>query len=124
MKAQFKNPIKNFAPVFLMLAAMFIFGFGCNMFKPTPDPLTGWKLIGFEPPNKSIENDYKDYIQKLSTGGKNGLGSIQFFEDETGQHAVRIEIAINDADRAYILIYDKESKRIRVIKYTTGRYMS
>jgi hypothetical protein len=108
----------------LPLLATLLFGCSCTATKPTPDPLAGWKLIGFESPNKTIADDYKDYVQKLSVEEKNGLGSIQFFEDGAGQNAVRIEIALNGADWAHVLIYDKTNKRIKVIKYAIGRYAS
>jgi hypothetical protein len=110
--------------IFPFLLAVIFCAVGCAAPKPTPDPLAGWKLTGFESANKPIEDDYKAYIEKLPTDEKNGLGTIQFFEDETGQYAVRIEIALNGADWAHILIYDKNNKRNKVIKYVTGRYAS
>jgi hypothetical protein len=42
-----------------------------------------------------------------------------------GEHAVRIETDINGKDCWYhILFYDKANKRMKVIKYFYGRYMS
>jgi hypothetical protein len=128
MKAQFKNPLNSFAPVFLVLMANFVFGFGCNTSKPTPDPLAGWRgaLLSYEYDkfDKAITVDYQDYIQKLPSNERNHVGPIQFFEDGTGQHAVKIEIALNGTDWAHVLIYDKDNKRIKVIKYAIGRYAS
>jgi len=69
-------------------------------------------------------DDYQDYIQKLSFEERRSIGVIHFLEDGTGQHAVRFEIALNGTDWAHILIYDRENKRIKVIKYASGRYSS
>ncbi|MFZ0827850.1 MAG: hypothetical protein WAO02_10550 [Verrucomicrobiia bacterium] len=128
MKKQFKSPIKSFAPVFLMLAAMFVIGFGCNIFKPMPDPLAGFHAGDFRTldANKAITDDYKNYIQKLSPEEKKYLGPspIDFFEDGKGQHAVRITIALNGTWWEHILFYDKNDRRIRVIKYSPGKYRS
>ena len=51
-------------------------------------------------------------------------GLIFFFENETGQHAVQIRIGINGTSWEHILIYDKDNKRIKAIKYISGRYAS
>ena len=90
-------------------------------------PLAGfhYSSLGNLDSNKAITDDYKSYIQKLSPGEKKYMGPIQFFEDGTGQHAVRIETDINGTDCWYhILFYDKENKRTKVIKYYNGRYQS
>jgi hypothetical protein len=87
--------------------------------------LASWKVL-LSPDNdkldKAITDDYRGYIEKLPNGEKESIGPIQFFENGTGGHAVRIEIALNRTDWAHILIYDKENKRIKVIKYAAGRY--
>jgi hypothetical protein len=127
MKAQFKNRIKNFAPVLLILMTMFLLGFGCNTSKPIPDPLAGFHAssLGNLDSNKAITDDYKDYIQTLSPEEKKYMGPHEFFEDSTGQHAIRIETDINGDQAWYhILIYDKANKRIKVMKYYRGKYMS
>ena len=68
-------------------------------------------------------DDYQDYIQKVHP--KKVVGDVSFFEDGTGQHAVSIEIFKNgNASLLYALIYDKESKRIKVIKYGYRKYQS
>src|SRR5258706_3984378 len=124
MKTQFKNPVKNFAPIFLMLIAMFFFGFGCNTSKPTPDPLAGfhWCSLTKLDSNKAISDDCQDYIQKLSPVENRSLPSPSYFEDRTGQHAVEIIIGINGRWWRHVLIYDKDNKRIKTIKYATGYY--
>ena len=126
MKTPFKNPINNFAPAFLMLMAMFLLGFGCNTSKPTPDPLAGWKIMhgkNAEDLDKTLAGDYQSYIQNLPPNEKNYVGSIFFFEDETGQHAVTFEVDKYGKDVwNYYLFYDKNNKRIKVIKSYRGRY--
>ena len=126
MKTQFKNPINKFAPIFLILISTFILGFGCNTSKPTPDPLAGWKMDFHEQPSQAIEKDYHDYIQKLPPKQKGPAGSVHFFEDGTGRHAVSIEVFENNdnASWQHVLIYDKEDKRINVIRYGYRRYQS
>jgi hypothetical protein len=131
MRAPFKNPFNSFAPFFLVLMAIFVFGFGCNASntpKPTPDPLAGFHVAALFTPdsNKAITDDYKDYIQTLSPEEKKYLGPspVSFFEDGTGQHAVEIIIGINGRWWRHVLIYDKDNKRIKTIKYATGYYAS
>jgi hypothetical protein len=123
MKIQFKNPINNFAPVFLMLMAMFLFGFGCNSSNPAPDALAGWHK-DYGKIDQSIVNDYQNYIQHLSPEERRSVGLIHSYEDGTGQHAVEIIIGINGRYWRHILIYDKDDKRIKTIKYATGYYAS
>jgi hypothetical protein len=124
MKPQLKNPVKNFAPVFLMLMAMFLLGFGCNTSKPVPDPLAGWQKAYKEEPNQAITKDYQNYIQNLSPKERKNAGPTFFYKDGSGQHAIDIVIGINGRDWRHILIYDKEDKRIKTIKYATGYYAS
>jgi hypothetical protein len=129
MKIQFKNPINNLALIFLMLTAMFVLGFGCNksnLSKPTPDPLAGFHFSSLNnlDSDKTITGDYKDYIQTLSPEEKKYAGPIEFFEDGTGQHAVMIMIGINGTVWRHYLIYDKDNKRIKTIKYASGDYHS
>jgi hypothetical protein len=129
MRKLFKNPLNSFAPVFLVLMAIFVFGFGCNTSKPEPDPLAGWHSLGLDPHvvDKAIRNDYQDFIQKLPSNQRGGyIGEIWFFEDGTGQHAVSIQVFADNKPALwrYALIYDKENKRIKVIKYSYGKYQS
>jgi hypothetical protein len=126
MKTQFKNLINNFAQIFLMLMAMFVLGFGCNASKPTPDPLAGWKTDFHEQPSQAIEKDYHDFIQKLQSEGNGPAAANGFLEDGTGQHAIVLEIFEynKNASWQYALIYDKEDKIIKVIKYGYRKYQS
>lgn len=121
MKTQIKN---NLWLISLTLAAAFILAAGCIAPKPAPDPLVGWKRVYLAEPDKAIAEDYRDYIQNLPPNERKAVGPVFFFEDGTGQHAIRFEIGINGTDWAYVLIYNKESKRIKVIKYFSGYYRS
>ena len=77
-------------------------------------------------PDKAIGDDYHAYIDKLSPKERNGLRPTFYFEDGNGQHAVAIEIGIDGIWEGtywkHVLIYDKENKRIKVIKYKDGHY--
>jgi len=44
--------------------------------------------------------------------------------DGAGQHAVQIEVALNGKWWRHILVYDKNNKRIKTIKYSPGHYRS
>jgi hypothetical protein len=125
MKTIFKCP-NHFWFALALCALVFS---GCSLFypKPTPDPLTGFHRADEADmdKNKAITDDYKDYIQKLSPKWKKYFGPILYFEDGTGQHAVQIETDINGDEAWYhILFYDKDNKRIKVVKYFYGRYRS
>jgi len=126
MKTQLNNPIKNFAPIFLMLATMLFLGFGCNTPKPTPDPLAGFHAGDFRDlhSNKAITDDYKAYIQTLSPDERKFIAGIEFYEDGAGQHAVKITIGLNHTNWRHVLVYDKDNKRIRTIKYISGNSAS
>jgi hypothetical protein len=91
------------------------------------DPLTGFHRADEADmdKNKAITDDYKDYIQKLSPKETQCLGPVFYFEDGTGQHAVRIESDKDGKDCWYhILFYDKDNRRVKVVKYFYGRYQS
>ena len=105
---------------------MFLCGFGCSSSKPTPDPLAGFhvtSLVDLDN-NKAITDDYNVYIQTLSPEERKHASPIHFFEDGTGQHAIDVIIGINGRGWRHILIYDKDNKRIKTIKYATGYYAS
>jgi hypothetical protein len=122
MKMRIKNPI-NFFLFAGILSALVISVCSCSTAKP--DPLVGFHR-GDEASmdkNQAITDDYKDYIQKLSPKEKQYLGPVFYFEDGTGQHAIRFESDIDGTDCWYhILFYDKDNKRIKTVKYFCGRY--
>jgi hypothetical protein len=102
--------------------------------QPT-DPLAGWTSRGFDDYlpslqrhhyhlDKAITDDYQNFIEKNKL---DLFGAITgFYEDGTGQHAVEFE-AFPDKQNAtwhYVIIYDKENKRVKVIKYGYRRFVS
>ena len=108
----------------LALCMMVLSGCSCTSPKPTPDPLAGFHAAS-KNPDQVIVDDYQNYIQNLSPEEKKYANANGYFEDGTGQHAVRIEVDIEGKNAWYhILFYDKDSKRTKVIKYFKGRYMS
>jgi hypothetical protein len=125
MNIQIKNCINHWGLTFLVLCTAFFWAVGC-VTRPHPDPLAGWKPdLTPRPSDQFIEKDYQDYIQKLSPKEKKYLGPVFYFENEAGQRAVRIETDINGTDCWYhILFYDKDNKRVKVVKYFYGKYRS
>ena len=104
----------------------FVVAVGCVTPKPTPpapNPLAGWNFENHEP-DQAVTNDYRDYIQKLPHEEGKYAGPIHYFEDGTGQHAIMIMIGINGTVWRHVLIYDKDDKRIKTIKYASGDYHS
>ena len=88
-----------------LLIVIAFFGTGCGRLlmalstlrpNPGPNPLVGWNYTRSQDPDKldkAIRDDYLDYIRKLPADERN-RASVQFLEDGTGQHAVRIEIPV------------------------------
>jgi hypothetical protein len=124
MKTQFKNPANNLVLFFLALMAMFICGCGCNTSKPTPDPLAGWKKDFAPQLDPVIAKDCQDYIQTLTPDERQSYQINGYYNDGAGQHAVQIEVALNGTWWRHILVYDKDNKRIKTIKYSHGGYRS
>jgi hypothetical protein len=109
---------------FCILLAVTVWTAGCVS---TTDPLTGWKpLFGrdYEKVDKAIMNDYQDYIQKLPDEERKSVGPIFLFEDGAGQHAAEFKLGVNGTVWEHVLIYDKDNKRVKTIKYSNGDYRS
>jgi hypothetical protein len=109
---------------FIFLLAAFVLVGGCAKPKPAPDPLVGWQGDFNEQPNQTIVSDYQDYIQKLPPTEKPYSGVNDWLKDGTGQHAIVIEVALNGTWWNHVLIYNKDDKRIKTIKYSPGHYRS
>jgi hypothetical protein len=131
MKARIKNLVSQFGlTLFTLLAAVFLI-VGCATTDPLADSSVNWTFKpfpGFEfgPQghntnhlDRAIIDDYEGYIKKhdlFTVGAITG-----FYEDGAGQHAVKFRASYALAPaRYYVLIYNKENKRIKVIKYGPG----
>lgn len=108
----------------LALCAMAISGCGCSAPNPTPDPLAGWQMDFAPKLDPTIEKDCRDYVQTLSPEEQKVAHVSGYFKDEVGQHAVKIETPLNGTWWVHVLIYDKDNKRIKTIKYSAGHYSS
>jgi len=99
---------------------------GCASPKPVPDPLAGWRELVKESdkPSQEITNDYQSYIQSLPPKEREYPTAPHFYSDGNGQHAIRFNVNVDGASWAHVLIYDKESKRVKVIKYFYAYYRS
>ncbi len=89
------------------------------------NPISGWKLSWSQDPekrDKAIRDDYQDYINNLPQRERGGI--VSFYEDGTGQRAVEIEIGLKGTSWKHVLIYDNHNKRVKVVKYVSGYYMS
>jgi hypothetical protein len=111
---------------FIILLAVVVMIAGCALQKPTPDPLAGFHRsdVGNLDDNKAITDDYEAYIQTLPAVEKKYSRVSGYYQDGTGQHAVQIEIPLNGRWYYYILFYDKDDKRIKVVRYVDGGYRS
>ena len=112
---------------FCMALAGILFSAGCAMWGSRPDPLEGWRMCRSQDPrdlDRAISDDYQDYVRHLPSRERNYVGPIELFEDGTGQHAVKIEIALNGTWLEHLLIYNSQNERVRAITYKHGHYAS
>ena len=107
------------------------------MFASHTNPIAGWQLE-FKPEPLAIEKDCQDYIKSLGLksekagvyafyAAKNNseyVAYIEYFKDGTGQHAEKITISKDFTDWEHVLIYDKDGKRIKIVKYISGHSSS
>jgi hypothetical protein len=120
----------------LALCAAVFFGCRCSPSKPATDPLAGWTykpLPGWELPplghntnhlDGSITKDYQTFIGDHHLTARPVTG---YFEDSTGQHAVQFDAFAPEEENVewtYVLIYDKNDKRVKVVKFNYRRYQS
>jgi len=86
----------------------------------TTKPLAGWYIDGDteSPHNQAIIDDYQAYAHKIWPKGHDFFFSeVDFYEDGTGKHAVRIELEPDLREYVeYYLIYDSNNVRTKVIK--------
>jgi hypothetical protein len=98
---------------------------GCSS-QPTPDPLAGFHVSDLQnlDSNKAITDDYKSYIHTLSPEEQKFATLDYYYEDGAGRHAVLITVGLNHMNWRHVLIYDKDGKRLKTIKYMSGNSMS
>lgn len=108
-----------------VLWATFVWGIGCSAQKHDP-ALQGWKHYFNAKLDKAVIDDYRDYIQKLPPEERKFVSdtSVEPLENDAGGHAVKIEIPLNGTYWEHLLIYEKENKRIKTLKYKSGQYRS
>lgn len=86
------------------------------------DPVAGWKGDFKYQPTEAIVRDYQEYLNKLPHNQKAYASVGDWLGDGSGRHAIVIEIALNGTWWRHVLIYDKNDKRIRTVKYIWGHY--
>jgi hypothetical protein len=108
---------------------------GCAVFERHSDPLAGWTFYSFpnlgppylyktKPLDQAIIDDYQSYIKKNDLYLQGAIGG--FYEDGAGQRAVGFTAfpPQKNATWNYVLIYDNQDKRVKVIRYGYVRYQS
>ena len=91
--------------------------------------MAGWKILGTidrAPIPKTVEQEARAYFQILPAEEKHWLGNddhINYYEDRTGQHAGVLDAFHDSEFWAVALIYDRDNRRIRVLRYSWGSYM-
>jgi hypothetical protein len=102
----------------------------CTPRTPHSDPMASWKALGtFSNMGvpETIKQDANAYFQTLpaieSNESQHG-DAITYWEDGTGQHAVVLATPHNGEHWHHAIIYNRDNKRLKVIKYSTGSYMS
>ena len=124
MKPSLRKIIDRFALTSLA-CVLLISIVGCTGPAQHPDPLAGWDRDFYSGPSEqSIEKDYQDYLQALPSRDKGFIGSVVFYKDTTGQHAVDVKLGVNGTWWDHILFYTKDNIRIRVIIHKNGGYRS
>ena len=110
----------------LILVAALVFNAGCLARSEHPSLLEGFDFSSLKNlhANKTIMDDYQDYISKLPPEERKRANPIFYFEDGTGNHAVSITIGLKGTVWQHVLIYDKDNRRIKTVKYRSGNYMS
>lgn len=111
----------NYFTFVLVLCVIIVSECSCSTLRP--DPLAGFQAAS-KNPDQAIVNDYQSYIQKLSPEERKYARVSGYKEDAPGQRAVVIEIDLNGTAWNHVLIYDKDNKRIKVVKYVAFHYRS
>jgi hypothetical protein len=94
----------------------------CEFFKNHTNPVAGWQEDFKGEPSQVVQKDAQDYISKLPGMEKNWVGPQSWLTDGKAQHALVITVAVNGTDWGHVLIYDKNDRRVKVVKYVMGHY--
>lgn len=124
MKSSIKNSTKCFCLILPTVLAILVWTVGCAGLVHHPDPLVGWQIDFNEQPNQAVVNDYQNYIKQLPPQERQLATVDEWLKDGTGQHAIKITIGLNHKNWRHILIYDKNNRRIKTIKYISGNSAS
>ncbi len=110
------------------------------------NPIEGWKsvgevgckngemsaevspIIGY----KEISDEVEKFVNKLPVDHFSDctrrwcywIVDMRFYEDGTGQHAVSFQITHDGTRWGYVLIYDKNNKQVKAVRYVQGYYTS
>ena len=69
---------------------------------------------------KSVLADVRAYVNEARLQA--AIGHIAYYENNSGEHAVRLTSMSGGMYWNYVLIYDKSNSREKVIKYSSGTY--
>jgi hypothetical protein len=138
------NRDRNAGSLFVLILALLSLS-GCLS---TSDPLTGWMPDGDSgfvdmngtcqayvkqiPYGKAVSDDVQTFIDTLPVrkgsfadrSESYWIYKISLSKDGMGQHAVQIYLNLNGDYLSYVLIYDGNNVRTKVIKYKSGTYRS
>ena len=91
------------------------------------DPIKGWAACESNNLPQVEMKDYKPFVQHLPAEEKKcaDIFILGYYDNQKGQHAIRIEFPLNGKSIEYTIIYDDSTgKRLKVIRRITGFYMS
>lgn len=96
---------------------------GCALYRQPPDPLAEWHIYGGGIP-QPITEDYQKYIGALPERERQFINGETFYKDDAGRFAVKIQIPVYGTWKVHVLIYDNANRRVKVLRYNGGHYMS
>jgi hypothetical protein len=115
-------------PLFAALMTSCLLGLiGCSGI-PHSDPLKDWQSLGtlsYAAVPETTKQDVQAFIRTLPPIERFYSAEdyhMTYWEDGVGQHAVVLHTPHDGEYWRYALIYDHGSKRVKVLKYSTGSY--
>ncbi len=97
---------------------------------PHTDPLAEWKRLGsitVAPVPEVIKQDARAYFQTMPAHDRREATNdyaVDCRTDGGGQYAVVLYSPEDGEHWNYALIYDRDGRRLKVLKYSTGSYHS